>query len=122
MGVSQKGFAQRDSVNKAVMTLQNQALSADTRIKRALETVDNAITHPECANDGYAWYVRGFIYKDWYKTFEPQNKKSKTRLDAVEHLKKAFVLLSKDTNATAKEYRSAVKLTLKYLGSTFYNK
>ena len=121
MLVSQNGFAQRDSVNKAVLTLQNQSLPVDVRTRKALEIIDNAITHPACANDGYAWYVRGFIYKDWYKTFEPQNRKSKTRLDAVEHLKKAFTLLSKDTSASSKEYLSAVKLTLKYLGSTFYN-
>jgi tetratricopeptide (TPR) repeat protein len=121
MGVSQNGFAQRDSVNKAVMILQNQSWSLDVRTKQALEVIDKAITHPDCINDGYAWYVRGFIYKDWYKTFEPQNKKSKTRLDAVDHLKKAFDLLSKDTAASAKEYRSAVKQTLKFLGSTFYN-
>jgi len=121
IGVSQNSFAQRDSVNKAVMTLQNQSLPLDVRTRKALEIIDNAITHPECVNNGYAWYVRGFIYKDWYKTFEPQNKKSKTRLDAVEHLKKAFNLLSKDTAAASKEYRSAVKQTLKFLGSTFYN-
>lgn len=119
--VSQSGFAQRDSVNKAVLTLQNPTLPVDIRTKKALEIIDNAITHPACVNDGYAWYVRGFIYKDWYKTFEPQNRKSKTRLDAVEYLKKAFTLLSKDTSVSSKEYLSAVKLTLKYLGSTFYN-
>src|ERR1035437_9712496 len=90
IGAGGEAFAQRDSINKAVLTLQNQSLPADVRIKQALEIVDKAITHPECVNDGNAWWVRGFIYKDWYKTFESQNKKSKTRLDAVEYLKKAF--------------------------------
>src|ERR1035437_607002 len=89
IGVSQKGFAQRDSVTKATVVLKDASLPADKRIKMALEIIDKAITHPECANDGYAWYVRGFIYKDWYKAFESQNKKSKTRLDAVDYLKKA---------------------------------
>jgi tetratricopeptide (TPR) repeat protein len=121
IGASQNGFAQRDSVNKAVATLQNQLLPLDIRTKKALEIIDNAITHPDCAKDGYSWYVRGFIYKDWYKTFESQNKKSKTRLDAVDYLKKANDLLTKDTSSAAKEYRSATKQTLKYLGSTFYN-
>ncbi len=109
------GFAQNDSVAKAVLLLQNENMPADARVKQALEVIDRAILHPESAKSAYAWYVRGFVYKDWYKTFESQNKKSKTRMDAVDYMKKALEL------DTAKEYASDIKKTLKYIGSTFYN-
>lgn len=109
------GFAQSDSVAKAVLLVLDENIPADVRVKQALEVIDRAITHPQSAKSAYAWYVRGFIYKDWYKTFESQNKKSKTRLDAVVYMKKALEL------DTAQEYATDIKKTLKYLGSTFYN-
>jgi len=108
-------FAQNDSVAKAVLLLQDENMPADMRVKQALEVIDRAITNPQSAKSAYAWYVRGFVYKDWYKTFESQNKKSKTRLDAVTYLKKALGL------DTTNEYAASIKQTLKYLGSTFYN-
>ena len=121
MALSSIGFAQRDSVNKATSTLQDQSLPSELRITKALEIIDKAIMSPDCINYGYAWYARGFIYKEHYKKFESQNKKSKTRLDAVEYLKRAYELLSKDTSASANDFRTSTKQTLKYLGSTFYN-
>lgn len=114
-------FAQHDSVSKATLVLQDLSLAADVRIKKAKNIIDKAILHPECANDGYAWYIRGFIYKDLYKITDTQNKKSKIRLDAVECLKKSLTLFQNDTSSAAKEYREAIKKTFKYLGSTFYN-
>lgn len=108
-------FAQADSVAKAALLLQSQNLPADVRVKQALEVIDKAMLDPKTAKSPYAWYVRGFIYKDWYKTFESGNKKSKTRIDAVTYLKKALEL------DTAKEYSADIRKTLKYLGSTFYN-
>lgn len=114
-------FAQRDSVTKAAQVLQDQSLATDIRIKMAVSMVDKAITHPESANDGYCWYIRGFLYKDWYKNLDAQNKKSKIRLDAIDYLKKALELLKTDTSASAKEYSDVTKKTIRYLGSTFYN-
>ena len=116
-----EGFAQRDSVDKATFIFEDQTLPAETRTKQALELIDKAITHPECANNGYSWCVRGFIYKEWYKTFEAQNKKSKTRLDAVDHLKKSLELYKSDTTKFASETRNSLRVALKWLGSTFYN-
>ena len=116
-----ESFAQRDSVDKATFILGDQTTPAEVRTKLALELIDKAIMHPECVNDGYSWYIRGFIYKEWYKAFESQNKKSKTRMDAVDHLKKSLELYKSDTTKSAGETRNAIRLTLKYLGSTFYN-
>ena len=114
-------FAQRDSVAKATIILQDQSLTPDVRTKKAMAVIDKAITHPECANDAYSWYIRGYIYKDLYKITDAQNKKSKIRLDAVEYLKKALVLFKTDTAASSKEYAEVTRKTLKYLGSSFYN-
>ena len=108
-------FAQKDSVAKVILLIQNQNMPADVRVKQALETIDRAIANPESAKDAYAWYIRGYVYKEWYKTFESQNKKSKTRIDAVTYLKKSLEL------DTAKEFSPNTKQTLKYLGATFYN-
>ena len=109
------GFAQSDSVAKAVSLLQDQTIPAEIRVKRALSTIDKAITDPQTAKTPYAWYVRGFVYKEWYKIFELQNKKSKARLDAVSYLKKAIEL------DVTKEYAVNIQQTLKYLASMFYN-
>jgi len=110
-----KTFAQNDSVAKAVLILQDQNLPQDKRVKQALEIIDRAILHSQSANNAYAWYIRGYVYKEYYKLFEAQNKKSKTRDDAVVYLKKALKLDS------TKEYEPTIKQNLKYIGSTYYN-
>lgn len=101
-------------LTNAANTPEN-GIPMELAVKQALEIIDRAITDPKSAKSAYAWYVRGYVYKEYYKTFEPQNKKSKTRLDAVTFLKKALELDS------AKEYVPNIKQTLKYLGSTFFN-
>lgn len=115
MAMGKISFAQNDSVAKAVLLLKDQTLPADIRVKQALEIIDKAIKDPETAKNPYAWYVRGYVYKESYKTFEPNNKKSKTRIDAVAYLKKSMEL------DTAKEYTPNIKQTLKWIASTFYN-
>lgn len=90
-------------------------ITMEAAVKQALETIDRAIKDPQSAKSAYAWYVRGYVYKEWYKAFESSNKKSKTRIDAVSYFRKALEL------DTAKEYVANIKQTLKYLGSTFYN-
>jgi tetratricopeptide (TPR) repeat protein len=114
-------FAQRDSVIKAIQILQSPSLSSPGRIITAVAVIDKAIADSGCVNDGYSWYIRGFIYKEWYKNLDSQNKKSKIRLDAVVYLKKALELFKTDTTSSAKEYAEAIKKTIKYIGSTFYN-
>lgn len=129
--------AQRDSVAKAFVLVQDQNVPADVRVKKALEIIDNSIDHPKSINDPFAWYVRGFIYKEWYKTFETQNKKSKTRTEAVAFLKKAISLDTSRTKTfsvtsnfhyngqiatiTLDYDQKTIRQILKYLGSTFYN-
>jgi len=110
-----RGFAQNDSVAKAVIILQDQNIPQDKRVKLALEIIDKAILNSQSGKNAYAWYVRGYVYKEYYKTYESQNKKSKTRDDAVVYLKKALTLDS------TKEYEPTIKQNLKYIGATYYN-
>ncbi|MBI4945880.1 MAG: hypothetical protein HY840_05700 [Bacteroidetes bacterium] len=126
-----------DSVAKANWILADTTMRQEVRTKRAMELIDKSITHPDAINSSYAWYTRGLIYKEWYKTFEKQNKKSKTRLDAVEFLKKALSLDKSQGRPIAIEnkieyngniylvtdvYNAAnIKTALKYIGSRFQN-
>ena len=114
-------FAQRDSVSRATILLQDQSLTPEVRTRKAVEVIDKAILHPECVNDGYSWYIRGYIYKDLYKLTDAQNKKSKVRDAAVQYLTKALELFKNDTVSSSKEYAEVSRKTLKYLGSFFYN-
>ena len=130
-------FAQRDSVAKAIVLAQDQNVAVEIRVKKALELIDNSIVNPQSAKDPFAWYVRGYVYKEWYKTFETQNRKSKTRTDAVVFLKKALELDTshgKPFSVTASFPYSGqiatvtldcdpktIRQIMKYLGSTFYN-
>lgn len=121
LGVRINTFAQRDSVTKAVLTLEDNKLSPEERVIKAIRIIDKAITNPECINDGYSWYVRGFIYKNRYRTLESKDIQSPSRIKAVEYLTKALSLLEKDTSHTAQDYLLGTRQTLKYLSSTFYN-
>lgn len=131
--VYNNGFVYFD--NGKVHSFQITNLGAE--LKQALELIDNSITNPQSQNDPFAWYVRGFIYKEWYKTFETQNKKSKTRNEALVFLKKAIALDTSRTKAfsvtssfhyngqvatiTLDYDQKTIRQILKYLGASFYN-
>ena len=130
-------FAQRDSVAKAIFMAQDTSIPIKIRVKQSLEIIDKAITHPDAQKDVFAWYVRGFIYKEWYKTFESQNKKSNIRLNAVEFFKKALEMdtshgktvtttqtinyFGKTGTVSFEMNTSTIKQIIKYLSVTFYN-
>ncbi|MFH1005299.1 MAG: hypothetical protein V1781_07390 [Bacteroidota bacterium] len=130
-------FAQCDSAAKAIILAQDTSIPVKIRIKQSLEIIDKAITHPQAQNNAFAWYVRGFIYKEWYKTFELQNKKSSTRLNAVGFFKKALemdtfhenpITITQTINYFGKigtvfleMNPSTIRHMIKYLGVTFYN-
>jgi tetratricopeptide (TPR) repeat protein len=77
--------------------------------------IDAAILNEATANDPYAWYVKGFIYKELYKKNEKNNPLSPLRNQAIAALKKSMEL---DTKG---EYVNENKQTLKYLASTLNN-
>lgn len=84
-------------------------------IRQSLEIIDKAIKDPSMEKSAYAWYIRGFIYKEWYKAFESRNKKAKSRLDALTFFKTSLAL------DTAKEYVNESKKNIKWIGFQFYN-
>ena len=130
-------FAQRDSIGKAYALIQDQDMAVETRVKQAREAIDKFILNAQSEKDPCAWFVRGYIYKEWYKTFDSKNKKATSRLDAVAFLKKAleldtsngkpfsytatFMYTGKVATISLDFDQKAIKNILKYFGSTFYN-
>lgn len=114
-------YAQLDSVAKATNLLQDASMSAEKRIKAAAAIVDKAIEHPQSKDDAYSWYIRGYIYKEWYKVLDANKRQSQVRLASIDYLKKSLNLFASDTSASALEYAEAIKKTMKYLASTLYN-
>ena len=55
--------AQQTKVTAAYTFLQQGKLDS------AKICIDAAVVHPETQADGQAWYVRGFIYKEIYKSY-----------------------------------------------------
>lgn len=70
---------------------------------------------PEEAANPYAWYVKGFIYKEIYKESESKDKRSKSRETAAEAFIKCIEMDKKG------EQSSMARIGLKYLASTYFN-
>jgi len=94
--------------NKAAQLCQDKNLDA------AVEKINEAIKSVE-ANQPYAWYVKGFIYKEVYKQNELNNRNSKNREVAVESFLKALEMDKK------REHSEMTKAGIKYLATTYYN-
>jgi tetratricopeptide (TPR) repeat protein len=102
-------FAQQAKIAKALEYVEVGDL------ENAKVEIDAAILNEATANDPYAWYVKGFIYKELYKKNEKNNPLSPLRNQAIAALKKSMEL---DTKG---EYVNENKQTLKYLASTLNN-
>jgi len=102
-------FVGKDNVSKALFYLQK------TELDSAKKYIDEAALVTEENSLPKTWYYRGFIYKEMYKTKEKENKKSPSRLVAIDALKKLLVV-----DATKEFTESSIKM-LKYLASTLYN-
>lgn len=82
--------------------------AAKNKIAEAIES-ENESMHP------YAWYVKGFIYKEIYKNTEPNNRQSKNRELAAESFLKSLEV------DKYHEHTSMTKEGLKFLATTYYN-
>lgn len=103
------------------------ALAQQSKLNKALEYVeagdfdnakieiDAAILTEPLSKNSYAWYVKGFIYKELYKKYEKNNPVSPYRNESIEALKKSMDLDEKAENITE------VKQTLKFLATTLNN-
>jgi tetratricopeptide (TPR) repeat protein len=106
-----QGFAQFARLERALDQYREKQLDS------AKINIDSAAVHPQTARDYKTWMVRGFIYKDLYKTRDADKATSALRDMAVESFRKALAL---DT-ANINEQKEGVLKSLKFLGSTYHN-
>jgi hypothetical protein len=102
---------------KAQNALADRALNAyqENDYKTAMTLIDSAILIPAEAGSAYVWHLRGFIYKDYYKQIEKEDRLSTARPTAVESF-----LKSRELDAS-EEFLSLNNNNLKYLCITFFN-
>ncbi len=101
--------AQQEKMAAALNYLQKGELD------NAKVAIDDVVLDVSTANDGQAWYIRGFVYKTIYNTREKSNKQSPARIIAVESFKKSNALDTSTQNVSEN-----VK-SIKYIVSTFFN-
>ncbi len=77
--------------------------------------IDRAIKDPVTAKDPQVWYVRGFIYKFYYKTKESDNRSSPARVEALKCFRKSIVL------DTAHKFTSDNHDNMKSIATRYYN-
>ncbi|MGB1032594.1 MAG: hypothetical protein ACPGWM_08255 [Flavobacteriales bacterium] len=81
----------------------------------AKEVILDALQKEEEQNHPYTWCVKGFIFKEIYKTIENKDRYSSNRDIAIDALKTSIRL---DTN---KEYENTNLKALEFLANTLYN-
>jgi tetratricopeptide (TPR) repeat protein len=81
----------------------------------AMTEIQLALNDPAESTDAYAWYVKGFIYKEIYKDKEQGQNSSKTREEAID----AF-FRSMELDAAGKHKQMNLN-ALKYLATSYYN-
>lgn len=104
-------FAQQDSLNKAIDCYN------ENKLECARKAIDAAVVNPATANDPKVHLLRGFIYKDIYKTQEVNDPRSKTREEALRSL---MIFFNSDSAKKDENYPAVVK-TIRYLASQYYN-
>lgn len=102
-------FAQQQRIAKAL-----DFVEAGDFDKAKIE-IDAAVQNEASSADSYAWYVKGFIYKELYKKNEKNNPLSPIRNEAIAALKKSMELDTKGENINEN------KQTLKFLAATLNN-
>lgn len=109
--VAGQGFAQVRNLEKAL------ELYREKKLDEAKLYIDSASTHNETKRDYNVWMVRGFIYKDLYKTKDADKATSQYRDVSVESFRNALKL---DT-ANQNPQKEGVLKGLKYVASTYHN-
>jgi hypothetical protein len=110
---SAQGFAQNTSDNPDFVKAYNCMMR--NSLDSARTFIDKAIADTGVRKYATSWYVRGFIYKELYKKYEAQSKKSTYRDTSTNCLIKSVKIDT--TEANKKECNG----TLKYLAATYYN-
>lgn len=97
--------------------LLDQAIKAyqDQDYASAMKLIESVVLSEQHKNDPYAWHLKGYIYKDYFKKVENENSSSPNRLIAIDAYAK-----SKELDA-AKEYIENNNGNIKYLATSYYN-
>jgi len=103
-------YAQNSNLEKAQDCEQRHSVDS------ARTFIDKAMTDAAVRQLADAWYLRGFIYKDMFKKYEPNNLRSAYRDTAVKDL---FICYRLDS--LNKENKENAFGTLKFLAATYYN-
>lgn len=97
--------------------LLDQALKAyqDQDFENAMKFIEGAVVNETFANDPYAWHLKGYIYKDYFKKIENEKSDSKNREIAIAAFSKSKELDEKG------EYIDNNLGNIKYLAICYYN-
>lgn len=101
--------AQTDLVKTAAQQCEAGELS-DAR-----ETIEDALRNPAVAKDPYAWFVKGYIFKELYKQRDNRDKYSENREIAVASINRAVEL---DKSG---KYDDLIGKAAKYLAVSYFN-
>lgn len=97
--------------------LLDQAIKAyqEQDYPNAMKLIESVVSAEQFSKDAYAWHLKGYIYKDYFKKVENENSTSPNREIAME----AYVTSKKLD--TANEYIENNLGNIKYLAVSYYN-
>lgn len=108
-GINKTMQAQNAAINRAISYQQAGDLD------KAKASIDSAVTNPITANDPYAWYVKGYVYKSIYSKKEAGKRKLDVRKEAM-----AAFLKSKEIDIKGENNVDNNK-NIKYIATTYFN-
>lgn len=109
LGISKTIQAQTAVVNRAISYQQAGDLD------KAKAAIDSAVINPTTANDPYAWYVKGYIYKTLYTKREAGKRKLDIRKEALAAFVKSKQIDLKGENTDDNNKN------IKFIATTYYN-
>lgn len=97
--------------------LLDQAVKAyqEQDYTNAMKLIESVVATEQFVNDPYAWHLKGYIYKDYFKKVENENSNSANRQIAMEAYVKSKSLDAKN------EYIDNNLGNIKYLAVCYYN-
>ena len=87
----------------------------DGELRAAKILIDSALTSDLYASENVSWYLKGFIYKDLYKSNTSSSESDELRKTSVNSF---YRLLNMDSVG---QYKKETLQNLKYLATTYYN-
>lgn len=110
LAVSLSAFGQQPKIVTDAYGLYQQKDYAGAKAK-----IDTAILMDEASGLSLTWYLRGFIYKELFKTESNFETKEKQRKESAKSILKSFDL------PNAEEYKSTSLAAMDFIALTYYN-